>query len=140
MNTGVLEYEWVVPGPSENHEAGPGVHSPPVAADAHPEITNKVTEIYFPSLIAHGRKVVVDGLGQGDRYHYDESQQTLSIEPAELVLGKLHRITVKVVPPLKEEFNVNSFWDDFGTNVMATVVLVFSFLLALLWVRASNSP
>ena len=140
MNTGALEFEWVVPGPSADHESGPSIHTPPVTADAHPEVTNKTTEIYFPSMIAHGRKVVVDGLGQGDRYHYDESRQTLSIEPVELVPGRCYRVFVKVVPPLKEEFTVNSFWDDFGVSISATVVLVLSFLLALFWVWASAGP
>lgn len=140
MNTGALQYEWVVPGPSAVHEPGPNVHSPPVTTDAHPEITSKTTEVYFPSMIAHGRKVVVDGLGPDDRYHYDESRQTLSIEPAELVPGRSYRVSVKVVPPLKEEFTVNSLWDDFGFGIIGIIVLVLSFLLALLLVQASDSP
>lgn len=138
MNTGALEYEWAVPGPSAAHEPGPNVHSPPVTTDAHPEITSKTTEVYFPSMIAHGRQVVVDGLGPDDRYLYDESRQTLSIEPAKLVPGKSYRVSVKVVPPLKEEFTVNSVWDDFGFSIMATIVLILSFLLALVLVRASE--
>ncbi|KZT63270.1 glycoside hydrolase family 5 protein [Daedalea quercina L-15889] len=143
INTGAFEYEWIVPGPSSDSATSfwdsSSIHNPPVVADAHPKLTSKVTEIFVPSMIAHDRKVVVEGLKQGDRYHYDESRQTLIIEPMALTPGRVHRIAVKVVPPLKEEFIVNSLWYDFGSSIIAAVVLVISFMLALLWVRVSET-
>ncbi|KAH9834996.1 glycoside hydrolase superfamily [Rhodofomes roseus] len=141
MNTGAFEYEWVVPGPSADAGAqSPSVDRPPVTADAHPALKSKVTEIYVPSMIAHDRKVVVEGLASGDHYEYDESRQTLSIEPAALTPGHVHRVSVRVVPPLKPEFFVNNFWDDFSGHAVAVIVLVLSFLVALLWVRMSEMP
>ncbi|KAH9918833.1 uncharacterized protein B0H18DRAFT_1122807 [Fomitopsis serialis] len=129
-----FECAWVVPEPSADEAAQPAslsVHRPPTSADAHPELTSKMTEIYLPSMIAHDRKVVVEGLGPGNRYHYDESR--LSIEPTALTPGQIHRVSVKA------ELVVNSFWDDFGTHVVPAFVLVFSFLVAIVLVKLSET-
>ncbi|KAH9921814.1 glycoside hydrolase superfamily [Fomitopsis serialis] len=111
MNTGAFECAWVVPGPSADEPASPSVHRPPTSADAHPELTSKVTEIYLPSMIAHDRK----------------SRQTLSIEPAALTPGQVHRVSVKVL------------LGDFGTHVVAAFVLLFSFLIAVVLVMLSET-
>ncbi|KAI0922589.1 hypothetical protein AcV5_009520 [Taiwanofungus camphoratus] len=136
MNTGQFTYEWMTPGsPSnKNSSADTGastisVKNPP--SMGHPPLTSKKTEIFVPSMLVHGRKLVVHGLREKDRYKYEEAQQTLSIITGDLVPGEIRRITVSVEPPLKAAFEVNSFLDDFGGHIAAIVVLVLSFLVYL---------
>ncbi|KIJ64803.1 glycoside hydrolase family 5 protein [Hydnomerulius pinastri MD-312] len=77
------------------------------------------TEIYLPSLITHGRKLVVEGLPSEDKYLYDESRQTLFIVQGDAASGKSRKITVSVWPPLRPHFNVNTFWGDFGELILS---------------------
>lgn len=126
MNTGQFTYEWVVPGADSEPPASASVNSPPVAK--HPAITTNNTEVFLPSLLAHDREVVVQGLRAQDSFRYDESRQTLTITTGDLIPGERHRVTVSLKPPLKAAFEVNSFWDDFGHQINAVAVLLLALL------------
>ncbi|KAF8843464.1 glycoside hydrolase family 5 protein [Paxillus ammoniavirescens] len=105
MNTGKFTFEWTT-------------------TTATQEGTARETEIYLPSLIAHGRKLVVEGLAPEDQYIYDESRQTLFVVQGDSAPGKIKKITVSVRPPLRPHFDVNTFWDDFG-ELIASGLVVF---------------
>ena len=76
-------------------------------------------------MLAHGRKVTVRGLDEGDEYNYDETRQTLTVRTKDNVPGKVHRIVVGLDPPLEQEFTVNSFWTDFGTWIFTLLVVLY---------------
>ncbi|OCH85892.1 glycoside hydrolase [Obba rivulosa] len=134
MNTGVFTYEWVIPKTSSSAPASrlsdTSVANPPRAG--HPVLKSKTTEIYMPSMLAHGEKLVVQGLAPDDEYAYDESRQTLTIELSELVPGKVHRIVVAVEPRPRAAFRVNNIWDDFGSSIAAAAFFLLAFLTSLI--------
>ena len=115
MNSGRFEFEWSSSSDLSVGNAGSG-----------DGLTSRETEIYLPSMLAHGRKVVVRGLGTGDEYEYDERCQTLTIRVGEGTSGGgRHRIEVTLNPPLTPLFAVNTFWGDFGLWIsMFAVVFV----------------
>ncbi|KAJ7866599.1 glycoside hydrolase family 5 protein [Mycena olivaceomarginata] len=82
--------------PSASDVGKPTVPSPPLAG--HPALSATETEIYVPSLLTKGRKVIVRGLGPDDRYVYDERRQTLFVVPRENAPGTRHRIEVSLNP------------------------------------------
>ncbi|KAF9238092.1 glycoside hydrolase family 5 protein [Melanogaster broomeanus] len=106
MNIGKFTFEWT-------------------AATTTQERTARETEIYIPSLMTHGRHLVVEGLAPEDKYVYDESRQTLFV---------VRKIAVSVRPPLRPHFYVNSFWDDFGELILSGLV-VFIAMFALIKFR-----
>ena len=135
INTSEFTFEWAIPGSASASSAGgPSVRTPPL--QDMPPLTSNKTEIFYPSLLAHGRKVVVRGLDKEDRWAYDETRQTLTIVTANNAPGTVHRATVGVDPLPKEAFEVNDFWGDFGGQILAwslvivtVAVLLFSWLL-----------
>ncbi|KZT08198.1 glycoside hydrolase family 5 protein [Laetiporus sulphureus 93-53] len=126
MNTGEFSFEWVVPWSSKETVSNPsfGVNDPPLTD--WPLLNSKDTEIFLPSMIAQGRRVVVKGLGQGDQYRYDEDRQTLTITTDDMTPGVRHRIAVSVKPGLKGAFEVNSFWTDFGPHFAAIGIIILA--------------
>jgi hypothetical protein len=126
MTTGEFIYLWANPGlpeasPSGDQDAAT-VSRPPV--NGHPKMMARETEVFVPSLITHGRKVVVQGLAGNDSYVYDEARQTLFVVTADVSPGGKHEIRVSVEPPLKEAFEVNSFRGDFGQRIFALIVIL----------------
>lgn len=97
----------------------------------HPPLKSSVTEIYLPSFIAHGSKILVHGLGKSDRYHYDESVQTLYITTGENVPGKVYDISVVLSPRLRAVFEVNDLWGDFGGQMVAGGIVLLAVLVYL---------
>ncbi|CCM01373.1 uncharacterized protein FIBRA_03423 [Fibroporia radiculosa] len=132
MNTGRFTFEWVVPSDLSKKGSGASasVQQPPVAG--HPALTSKDTEIFMPSMLARERQIVIEGLGQDDRYRYDEQRQTLTVTTGALTPGQVHRIVVSLKPPLKASFEVNSFWDDFGGHILGAAVVISSLLIYIL--------
>lgn len=94
----------------------------------HPSITARETEVFLPSFITQGRKVVVRGLDAEDRYVYDESRQTLFIVASDNKPGRKHKVEVSLNPPLNPTFFVNDFWGDFGGRVVSFSVVVFGII------------
>ncbi|KAF9078603.1 glycoside hydrolase family 5 protein [Rhodocollybia butyracea] len=130
VTTGSFMFKWCNPDPKSSQGA-PTVDKPPLA---HPEINALETEIFLPSMIAHGRNVVVSGLEEGDLYVYDEGRQTLFVVAKNTQPGKVHNIQVKVVSPegyksRPPPFQVNDFWGDYGFVVVAVFVLVCALVL-----------
>ena len=107
MNTGEFTFEWT---PNE-------------------ECTSRETEIYIPSLIYHGRKLVVEGLAPDDKYAYDESRQTLFVVQSDSSPRKTRKINVSVRPPLRGHFYVNTFWGDFGELILSGLVVFIGIFL-----------
>ncbi|KAH7928854.1 glycoside hydrolase family 5 protein [Leucogyrophana mollusca] len=129
MNWGEFTYEWICPDslPSAVSGSSGTVSKPPHTG--HPIITARETEIFVPSLITHGRKVVVDGLGPEDKYFHDETRQTLFIVTHDTSPGKRYKITFSVQPPLRSTFAVNTFWGDFGELVTSGSVVFLGILV-----------
>lgn len=114
MNTGTFTFEWRSPESKDNIV-----------------LTARETEIFVPSLITHGRKLVVLGLGAGDKYAYDEARQTLFVVTQDASSGRTHKITFSVDPPLRPHFDVNNFWGDFREAILSGLV-VFVGLFAII--------
>ncbi|KAG8216122.1 glycoside hydrolase family 5 protein [Butyriboletus roseoflavus] len=93
------------------------------------ESTSRETEIYIPSLIYHGRKLVVEGLAPDDKYAYDKSRQTLFVVHSDSSPRKTRKINVSVRPPLRGHFDVNTFWGDFGELVLSGLVVFIGMFL-----------
>lgn len=106
LNTGTFIFEWRSPESKDNIV-----------------LTARETEIFVPSLITYGRKLVVSGLSADDKYTYDETRQTLFIVPRDGSSGRMHKITVSVDPPLRPQFSVNTFWGDFGEAILSGLVI-----------------
>jgi hypothetical protein len=94
MNTGTFTYTWVnsPPNPaSQTHLKGEkSVFKPPRMG--HPAFMFLETEIFLPSQLAHGRRVIVKGLDRGDKHRYDENPQTLFIMSRDTSLDKVHLV------------------------------------------------
>lgn len=127
MNTGEFTYEWANPDPAaEPMSSKPSVSSPP--RTGHPMLTARETEIFIPSSLTHGRKVVVQGLTVKDSYTYDESRQTLFVLAHDSSPGKTHKVVVSLRPSLKPAFHINDVWSDFGWQICAALALVIGLI------------
>ncbi|KAJ7118441.1 glycoside hydrolase [Mycena crocata] len=128
MTSGAFVFEWAVP--SEEKTASSPVaktSSPPLAG--HPKITATETEVFVPSYLTKGRKVIVRGLGPDDRYIYDESRQTLFFVPRNNAPGTKHRIQVSLNPPLEASFELNDLWSDFGARIISFLVVIIGIII-----------
>lgn len=144
MATGAFAYSWAVPlsGPSsgssdeittdwqqqQQHAGGPNVHTPPLAG--HPQLLARETEIFVPAQLAQGRRLIVEGLREGDTYIYDAARQTLFILPGaqtdESVQVNVQKVRVRFDPPVGKELP-NDFWGDFAVPVGAVLVALLAF-------------
>lgn len=133
VNTGDFSYSWVVPGDDARNgsaSGGPSTARPPRVG--HPPLTSSVTEIYLPSFLAHGSKILVHGLGKSDDYRYDESVQTLYISAGDNTPGKVYDISVVLSPRLRAVFEVNDIWSDFSGHIAAGGVMILAILVYIL--------
>ena len=145
MATGSFAYSWAVPlsGPAsgtgeenttvqqQTHAGGPCVHTPPLMG--HPPLLARETEIFVPTQLAQGRKLIVEDLRDGDTYTYDAARQTLFVLPGvqtgELgnVQAHAHKVRVRFDPPVGEELP-NDLWGDFAAHITAVLVVLFAFV------------
>jgi Glycoside hydrolase family 5 C-terminal domain len=147
--TGAFTYAWAVPLSSPNsgsgdesltnrqqqqqHIGGPNVHTPPLTG--HPQLLARETEIFVPAQLAQGRKLIVEGLEEGDTYTYDAARQTLFILPA-MQTGEptgsakvyMHEVRVRFDPPVGGE-HPNDLWGDFAGPVGAVLVVLLAFIV-----------
>lgn len=131
MTTGEFVFEWVIPAASSgNGKVSPfdsaSTANPPVSG--HAAITSRETEIFVPSSITTGRKLVVEGLATDDKYHYDIDRQTLYIVTKYMVPGKKCKVKVSLNPPLTPMFAVNDLGSDFGAQIMTFSVVIIAIL------------
>lgn len=126
INSGEFSFSWAIPGAAQEGttDTRVSVNNPPLAA--HPPLKSNVTEIFVPSFIAHGSKVVVLGLSRSDSYVYDEARQTLYIKTAEDTPGKVYNIQVSLSPRLRAVFFVNDFWSDWGQTVLSVGAVILA--------------
>ncbi|KAG6840292.1 hypothetical protein C0991_007685 [Blastosporella zonata] len=87
------------------------------------------TEIFIPSMLTIGRKVVVEGLDAEDEYVYDVRRQTLFIVARDTRHGRAHRVAVSLYPPLTPVFRINDFRSDFGPRILALVGLILGIVV-----------
>jgi hypothetical protein len=152
MTTGTFSYSWAVPPqppplstseatstsasvrqPSSNvNNSGTlSVHTPPLTG--HPPLLARETEIFVPEQLARGRRLIVEGLREGDTYTYDVGRQTLFVLPGaqtQMQLGVVqahvvHNVTVRFDPPLRGEIP-NDLWTDFAAPVTAVLVVLLA--------------
>ncbi|KAG9226684.1 hypothetical protein CCMSSC00406_0006091 [Pleurotus cornucopiae] len=132
MLTGEFTYEWVVPSQGKaTEESGlpsnklPSTSSPPL--QGHPHITTYETEVFVPSSITHGRKILIQGVEAPNSYTYDESRQTLFIVTKDQTPGKRYQIHVSLDPPLRPAFDLNDLWTDYGSRMIFVLVVLLGF-------------
>lgn len=151
MATGAFAYSWAVPvqPPGEEEEAPgsgrqqqqqqqqlPSVLAPPLTG--HPPLLARETEIFVPARLARGRRLIVEGLADGDAHVYDAARQTLFILPAPAVApsgessagsdgarGNVRTVRVRFDPPVGGELP-NDLWSDFAGPVGAVSVVVLA--------------
>jgi hypothetical protein len=124
--TGKFTFEWAEPDPEHKPSAPATASSPPLNSAVS---SSRDTQIYIPSMIAHGRKVVVKGLQSGDVHRYVEELQTLFVTTRDGAPGSVHRIEVEVDPPLKAPWAINDFWTDFGVWAWTVLAAILSFIV-----------
>jgi hypothetical protein len=66
------------------------------------QIRSRETELFVPLSLAHGRVMIVSGLGMGDKYAYDERLQTLFIVHHDQAADAVHTVRVSFNPPLSK--------------------------------------
>ncbi|KAH8827138.1 glycoside hydrolase family 5 protein [Flagelloscypha sp. PMI_526] len=103
------------------------VHNPPLVG--HPTITAAETEIFVPSLISAGRRIIVEGLKEDIEFYHDESRQTLFVVQRNMEPACTHSVTVRFDPPLQPEFPLENWTSAFGMRFIAIIVLLFSILI-----------
>ena len=144
MATGSFAYSWAVPlsGPGSGsveectairkqiHASGPSVNTPPLTG--HPPLLARETEIFVPSQLAQGRKLIVEGLRDGDTYTYDMTRQTLFVLPASQATGEqgnmrahVHQVSVRFDPPAGGKLP-NDFWGDFAVPISAVMAVILA--------------
>lgn len=123
------------------------------------ELRSYETEIFLPSQLASGRKVLVEADVDWSKhdidddvaaqkklrkwteekfaYRYDETRQTLFIVPRDNSPGTKHTVRVRVWPPIRPVIDLNSFWSDFGVGFVATGLLLVVILAAAVVVMMS---
>jgi Glycoside hydrolase family 5 C-terminal domain len=145
MTTGTFAYSWAVPLSGlisdsgdeasmieqQQYIGGPNVHTPPLTG--HPQLLARETEIFVPAQLAQGRKLIVEGLKEGDRYAYDATRQTLFVLPAASKMGEpagggaqVHEVRVRFNPPVGGEAP-NSLYSDFAGHIGAALVVLLAF-------------
>lgn len=157
MATGTFSYSWAVPSPpfstspseeatststlmqqppsNVNDSGSSSVHMPPLTG--HPPLLARETEVFVPAQLARGRRLIVEGLREGDTYIYDVGRQTLFVLPGartQLQTGDeaenaqthvLHNVRVRFDPPVNGELP-NDLWTDFGAPVAAVSVILLA--------------
>ncbi|KAI0293137.1 glycoside hydrolase family 5 protein [Multifurca ochricompacta] len=118
MATGAFAYSW-----AQRLTRGPSVHTPPLRG--HPQLLARETEIFVPSQLTRGRRLIVNGLKAGDAYVYDEARQTLFILPSGQAVSVVHTVRVRFDPPLEGELP-NDFWGDFAGPIGAVSVVLLA--------------
>jgi hypothetical protein len=128
METGRFNFSWVVPSTAQEarSDGGPQVGTPP--RGGHVPLLARETEIFLPTQLTKGRKVIVCGLAPEDTWAYDEARQTLFVLPKANQPGMVHSIEVSIEPAL-HLFVPNDFWSDFGSYVLAVGVLLLALLV-----------
>jgi len=126
MNDGTFTFEWEGRSTGAGTPSEKSVTNPPRRLQT--PLKSRETEIFVPSQLTHARKVMVQGLKEGDRWTYDEKRQTLFVVTKDNDAGHKHRIIVSVDPPPRPSFAVNDFWGDFGGRISALVFLLASIL------------
>jgi hypothetical protein len=157
MTTGTFSHSWAVPPQSPplstseatstsaserqpssnvNNSGSLSVHTPPLTG--HRPLLARETEIFVPEQLARGRRLIVEGLREGDTYTYDVGRQTLFVLPGAqtpMQLGGeqqgnvqahvVHNVTVRFDPPLRGEIP-NDLWTDFAAPVTAVLVVLLA--------------
>lgn len=137
MTSGTFTYEWANPkDDSLLGSTSTKVFEAP--RSGHPTITAIETEIFLPSLITQGKKVIVEGLDPDDSYRHDESRQTLFIVARDVNPDKIHKVTVSVSPPVTPAFELNDFWSDFSGRIVLLVLALIG-IVAILIARVSTA-
>jgi len=113
------------------------VHTPLLTG--HPPLLARETEIFVPEQLARGRRLIVEGLREGDTYTYDVGRQTLFVlpgtqtqmqlggEPGNVQAHVVHNVTVRFDPPLRGEIP-NDLWTDFAAPVTAVLVVLLALI------------
>ncbi|KAH9985691.1 glycoside hydrolase family 5 protein [Russula vinacea] len=118
------------PSSNVNESGSSSVHAPPLTG--HSPLFARETEIFVPAQLAHGRRLIVEGLREGDTYTYDVGRQTLFVLPGAQTLDVQahvvhHEVRVRFDPPVRGELP-NDLWSDFGAPVAAVSVVLLALI------------
>lgn len=145
MATGTFSYSWAVPS-SAPFPTSPGEEAASASTlvrqqslngndsgsacvlvptlTGHPALLARETEIFVPAQLAQGRRLIVEGLREGDTYTYDVGRQTLFVLPGAQTQVH-HKVKVRFDPPLSGELP-NDLWTDFGAPAAAVLVALLA--------------
>ncbi|KDQ21322.1 glycoside hydrolase family 5 protein [Botryobasidium botryosum FD-172 SS1] len=126
VNTGAFVFEYANPstGFTKRPQSAASVASPPL--DSHGHIHARETEIFFPSSLARGRRLIVQGVKS---YKYDSARQTLFVLHDEMSPGVVHRIAVALDPPLDPCFRADHF-TEWRFVYLAAAISILAYYLA----------
>ena len=128
VTTGMFSYEWANPSSvletssQASNAIKARVSRPPLTG--HPTITSQQTEIFVPTRLTQGRKLIVRGLQPCDNHVYDIGRQTLCIVTGNSQPGVTHKIMVSLHPSLVPAFHINGFWGDFGPRMFGLGIIL----------------
>jgi hypothetical protein len=92
------------------------------------DLTSRESEIFVPSLITRGRRLVVEGVPEG-MWKYDEARQTLFVlNPPEMKVDVM-KMVVKLDPPLSPRWAVKQRSLIYYTAAFGVVLVAFFYLL-----------
>jgi len=136
MMNGEMSFSWMTPQETE-----------------HDRLCAHETEIFFPSFLVSGRKLLLEARVDTSQYKcddqsefvkklqvlteeryaytYDECRQTLFVIPKDTSAGIKHDIRVRVWPPIQPVFSLNDFWSDFGVWIGVVVSVLVAILVAI---------
>lgn len=133
LNSGRLLFEWTIPvsGTARELTSSPKIY-PPLDGLYH-ELKSNETLIFYPSMLSRGRRLVVEGLEDGDSYRYDEDLQTIIITVQDNSPGTKHSVTISLKPSLPVLFPINTFMSDFGVRlygITAILLVLIAYLFS----------
>lgn len=84
-------------------------------------------------MLSRGRRLVVEGLEDGDSYRYDEDIQTVIITVQDNSPGTKHSVTISLKPSLPILFPINTLMSDFGVRlygITAILLVLIAYLFS----------
>lgn len=95
--TGSFTFQFASRAIASSNQAGPAINS-----SENGSARQHITEFFVPLSLARGRRIVVDKMGRGGDFTYDEALQTLFIRTNNQVPDTIHTVSVSFDPPLKK--------------------------------------
>ncbi|KAF9521115.1 glycoside hydrolase family 5 protein [Hydnum rufescens UP504] len=131
--TGCFKFRYATPNPSappSRTEGMPSISEPPI--HSHCEIRCRETEIFVPSSLTRGRRMIIEGVDLKN-YKYDEGRQTLFVLHDDSTPGRIHTVHVSFDSPVQaaSAFSISTVLLGYVPALIALLVaaVTYHFLL-----------